>query len=198
MNISSYSISYNYNSYGTSANKAKTSSAITANPAEKPKTESKITDNYNLFKDKAKTSSVSSTKTELTRDEELLIAMAELGRKHAQQGIPYQEADEEFIALMKEYMPPPSKESLLGALFCLSSYEEVERSREMIAAYNAGYHFTTGKYSPPQDSVVDEEALRAEGLVEARFLDGRLPSRSFAKSREIYNSIYDRFTSIVA
>jgi len=107
MNISGYGVSYNYGSYGYSPNKAKSSSTSTANPAEKPKTESKNSNAndsyYNLFNDKAKTKpSGTDTKTELTRDEELLIAMAELGRKHAQQGIPWQEVDEEFFALAKE------------------------------------------------------------------------------------------------
>jgi hypothetical protein len=192
MEISGYGVAYNYNIYGISANKAKTSSAITENPAEKPKTESKNSNAINnLFKDTAKISSVSSTKTELTRDEELLIAMAELGRKHAQQGIPFRESDEEFFALAKEYIQP-SKESLFGTPFsiCISTYEEDERYKEIMAAYDAGYHFTTGRYSPLQDADIDPNK-------EARFLDGRLPSGSFAKSREIYNSIYDRFASIV-
>jgi len=35
MEINGYGVAYNYNSYNSSANKAKTSSAITANPAEK-------------------------------------------------------------------------------------------------------------------------------------------------------------------
>jgi hypothetical protein len=189
MEISGYGVSYNYNNYSTSANKAKTSSAITANPAEKPKTESKNSDAINnLFKDKAKTSSVSSTKTELTRDEELLKAMAELGRKHAQQGT-FNEADEEYIALMKEYMPPPSKENILpGGLFCLSSAEEVERSREIKAAYNAGYDFAIGRYLPPRDP--NPEDIKKESF-------SFVPTSNL-KSREIYNSIYDRLTSIVA
>jgi len=119
MNISSYGISYNYNNYSISSNKAKTSSVSNANPAEKPKTESKNSDAINnLFKDAAKTNSVSSTKTELTRDEELLIAMAELGRKHAQQGTARREADEEFFALAKEYIQP-SRESLFGTPFSI-------------------------------------------------------------------------------
>jgi len=192
MNINGYGVAYNYNNYSNSANKAKTSSASNANPAEKPKTESKITDNYNLFKDKAKPNSVSSTKTELTRDEELLIAMGELGRKHAQQGTPWREADEELYNLAKEYIQP-SGENLFGTPFCIciATYEEHERCKEIMAAYDAGYHFTTGRYSPLQDADIDPNK-------EARFLDGRLPSGSFAKAREIYNSIYDRFTSIVA
>jgi len=60
-----------------------------------------------------------------------------------------------------------------------------------MAAYDAGYEFTTGRYLPPQDADIDPNK-------EARFLDGRLPSGSFAKAREIYNSIYDRLTSRVA
>jgi len=57
------------------------------------------------------------TKTEPTRsDEEILKDMAELARKHARQGTTFQEPDEEFLALMKEYMSSvsPDREGILN------------------------------------------------------------------------------------
>jgi hypothetical protein len=56
------------------------------------------------------------TQTEGTRsDEEILKDMAELARKHAQQGT-FQESDKEFLALMEEYISSvsPDRESILN------------------------------------------------------------------------------------
>jgi len=125
MNISGYGVSYNYSSYSTSANKAKTSSTF-AIPDEKPKTESKKSSNttnaYDPFEDIARTGGVSLpssiyTKTELTRsEEEILKDMVELAKKkHAQQGTFYKQ-DQEYLDLMKEYVSSasPDRESILN------------------------------------------------------------------------------------
>jgi len=123
MNISGYGVSYNYNSgYGVSSNKA-TPVPSSAIPTEKPKTESKnnnTTNTYDQFKDMPKTNSISLpswvyTKTEPTRsDEEILNDMAELAKKHAEQGT-FQNRDYEFESLVREYVSSvsPDRESIL-------------------------------------------------------------------------------------
>jgi len=124
MIINGYGVSYNSNSYGTSANKAKTSLASAAIPDGKPKAESKMSSNannvYDPFEDMAKTGSVSLpswiyTKTELTRSEEEIIKdMVELAKKHAAQGT-FQKEDDEFQNLVKEWTSPvsPDREEIL-------------------------------------------------------------------------------------
>jgi len=75
------------------------------------------------------------TKTEATRsDEEILKDMAELARKHAQQGT-FQEGDEEFLALMEEYISSvsPDRESILNH----SMNEIIDRTKP--AGGNADY-----------------------------------------------------------
>jgi len=124
MIINGYGVSYNYNNYGTSANKDKTSSAFAVALDEKIKTESKKNNNanqvYDPFKDMATTGSVSLpswiyTKTEPTRsDEEILKDMIELAKKHAKQGT-FQYDDDEFQSLTKEWVSSasPDRESIL-------------------------------------------------------------------------------------
>jgi len=126
MNISGYGVSYNYNNYGTLYNKAKTTSAFTIIPDEKPKTETKnntttnTTNTYNPFKDMAETGSVSLpswiyTKTEPTRsDEEILKDIVEVAKRHAKQGT-FQYEDNEFESLVKEWVSPvsPDREEIL-------------------------------------------------------------------------------------
>jgi len=71
----------------------------------------------------------------------------------------------------------------------LPTYEEMERRKEFVAAYNAGYDFANGKYNLPTPSDPNEETI---------FIGGkRLPTTN-SKTQEIYNSIYDRLTSGVA
>jgi len=67
------------------------------------------------------------------------------------------------------------------------TYEETERRKEVLAAYNAGYDFATGKYLPIQTSDPNKETLLIGGK--------RPPTNS--KSQEIYNSTYDRLTNNV-
>jgi hypothetical protein len=103
MNISGYGVSYNYSSYSSLANKAKTSSASTVIPAEKPKTSS------------VSLPSEINTKTEPTRsDKEILEAMKELAKKHAEKGT-FQNQDYEFQSLMEEYVSSasPDRKSIL-------------------------------------------------------------------------------------
>jgi predicted RND superfamily exporter protein len=131
MNISGYGASYNYSGYGVLLNKAKTPAVSTAITGEKPKPESKDNNTTNVydpfkvkgydpFKDMFKTGSVSLpswvyTKTEPTRsDKEILKDMAELAKKHAEQGT-FQNNDYEFQSLMKEYVSSasPDRENIL-------------------------------------------------------------------------------------
>jgi len=81
-------------------------------------------------------------------------------------------------------MSPPSTESILsGGLFSLSSVGERERSREIIAAYNAGYDFATGRYSPPQDADIDPN--------KKDFIFMPSPTSNL-KSREIYKKKFSK------
>jgi len=121
MIINGYGVSYNYSSYNSSANKAKTSSASIPIPTEKSKTESKNNNaTNNSFKDTAKTSSISLSseiysKTERTRsDEEILKDIVEVAKKHAEQGT-YHNRDDEYSSLMREYISSasPDRESIL-------------------------------------------------------------------------------------
>jgi len=125
MIINGYGVSYNSNSYGTSASKAKTSLASAAIPDEKPKTESKKSSNartvYDPLEDMVKTGSVSLpswiyTKTELTRSEEEIIKdIIEVAKRHAEQGTFQDEGDDEFNSLVKEWTSPvsPDREEIL-------------------------------------------------------------------------------------
>jgi len=128
MNISGYGVSYNYNNYGTSANKDKTSSAFAVALDEKIKTESKKSSNtnqtnqvYDPLEDMATTGSVSLpswiyTKTELTRSEEEIIKdIIEVAKRHAEQGTFQDEGDDEFNSLVKEWTSPvsPDREEIL-------------------------------------------------------------------------------------
>jgi len=61
------------------------------------------------------------------------------------------------------------------------TYEETERRKEVLAAYNAGYDFAVGRYLPIPDSDPNKETL---------IIGGRSPT-SNAKSQEIYNSTYN-------
>jgi len=75
------------------------------------------------------------TKTEATRsDEEILKDMAELGKKQAQRGV-FQEYDEEFLSLYKEYISSvsPDREGILNR----TMNEIIDRTRPAVG--NADY-----------------------------------------------------------
>jgi len=145
MNISGYGVSYNYSSYNSSANKAKTSSAYAVALDEKIKTESKKSSNtnqtnqaYDPFEDMARTGSVSLpswiyTKTELTRSEEEIIKdIIEVAKRHAEQGT-FQAEDDEFQSLVKEWTSPvsPDREEILKR-----TMKEIYEKKDLIPKKN--------------------------------------------------------------